>query len=114
MRAEAKYRLGDVAGAVTDINTVRARAYKNDPSGVITASQLNDKFFIGWAWPWILLWGSTPYRPGSLWQITNGNYNWAWKGGLLNGTNTDPKLNVFPIPADEISANSNIKQNTGY
>jgi hypothetical protein len=47
-------------------------------------------------------------------KFTNGNYNWPWKGGALNGTNTDAHLNIFPIPGAEVSANPNIIQNTGY
>ena len=113
MRAEAKYRMNDPT-AFNDVNTVRARAFKNDPAGVITAAQLNDKFLLderGREFYYEAQRRTDLVRFG---KFTNGNYNWAWKGGLLNGANTDPRLNVFPIPADEISANSNIQQNTGY
>jgi len=114
MRAEAKYRLGDVAGAVTDINTVRARAFKNDPAGDITTAQLNDKFILderGREFYYEAQRRTDLIRFG---KFTDGNYNWDWKGGSLKGTNTDKKLNMFPIPGDEISANSNIKQNPAY
>ena len=113
MRAEAKYRLGD-ATAVDDINAVRARAFKNDPAGVITAGQLNDKFLLderGREFYYEAHRRTDLVRFG---KFTDGNYNWAWKGGLYNGTNTDKRMNVYPIPADEISANPYIKQNTGY
>jgi len=43
-----------------------------------------------------------------------GNYNWAWKGNIANGTSIDSHLNVFPLPAASISANPNLTQNTGY
>jgi hypothetical protein len=113
MRAEAKYRLGD-ATAVDDINAVRARAFKNDPAGIINAGQINDKFLLderGREFYYEAHRRTDLVRFG---KFTDGNYNWAWKGGIYNGTNTDKKMNVYPIPADEISANSNIKQNTGY
>lgn len=114
MRAEAKYRLGDAPGAVDDINTVRARAFKNDPAGVITTAQLNDKFLLderGREFYYEAQRRTDLVRFG---KFTDGNYNWAWKGGAYNGTNTDKKLNMFPIPGDEISANSNINQNPAY
>jgi starch-binding outer membrane protein, SusD/RagB family len=113
MRAEAKYRLGD-ATAVDDVNAVRARAFNNDPAGVITASQLNDKFLLderGREFYYEAQRRTDLVRFG---KFTDGNYNWAWKGGLYNGTNTDKKLNVFPIAADEIAANPYIIQNPGY
>lgn len=43
-----------------------------------------------------------------------GNYNWAWKGNIANGTSIGTEKNVFPIPTAAISANPNLIQNTGY
>jgi hypothetical protein len=43
------------------------------------------------------------------------NYAWPWKNGVYSGTtNLDSKYKIFPIPAAELTANPNIKQNTGY
>jgi hypothetical protein len=114
MRAEARYRKGDAAGAVADINTVRARAFKNDPAGVITVAQLNDKLLLderGREFYYEAQRRTDLVRFG---KFTDGNYNWAWKGGAYNGTNTDKHLNVFPIPNDELSANTNIVKTPGY
>jgi hypothetical protein len=47
-------------------------------------------------------------------QFTNGSYNWQWKGGVFEGVSTSAHLNLYPIPGDEVAANSNILQNTGY
>ena len=33
-------------------------------------------------------------------------YNWEWKGGVLTGTQADPKYKFFPLPLAELSANS--------
>jgi len=33
-------------------------------------------------------------------------YNWEWKGGVLNGTAADAKYKFFPLPVAELSANS--------
>ena len=43
-----------------------------------------------------------------------GNYNWAWKGNIANGTSFGSTLNVFPLPTSAISSNPNLTQNTGY
>ncbi|MCQ2351632.1 MAG: RagB/SusD family nutrient uptake outer membrane protein [Paludibacteraceae bacterium] len=43
------------------------------------------------------------------------NYNWCWKGGTQTGiANHDPKYNLYPLPAGELSVNTNLKQNQGY
>lgn len=113
MRAEASYRLGDDASAVSDINLVRTRAY-GDASGNITAGQLTDQFLLderGREFYYEAQRRTDLVRFG---KFTDGNYNWAWKGNAYNGSNTDSHLNLFPIPGAEVSANPNIHQNTGY
>ena len=47
-------------------------------------------------------------------QFTGGSYLWSWKGGTSAGAATDAHLNLFPIPATELVANPNLKQNPGY
>jgi hypothetical protein len=114
MRAEARYRTGDIAGAVADINTVRARAFNNDPAGVITEDKLTADFILaerGREFYYEAQRRTDLVRFG---KFTDGGYFWAWKGGAYNGTNTDKHFNVFPIPNDELSANSNIKPTPGY
>ena len=113
MRAEASYRLGNIANAVTDINAIRTRAYGNT-TGNITAAQLNDKFLLderGREFYYEAQRRTDLVRFG---QFTDGTYRWQWKGGTFAGTATDKNLNVFPIPGDEVSANPNIRQNPGY
>lgn len=46
--------------------------------------------------------------------FTGSNYNWDWKGGVANGTALPAYLNLMPIPADDLNANSNLVQNDGY
>ncbi len=41
-------------------------------------------------------------------------YLWPWKGGEAAGVEIDEKFNLFAIPASDINANPNIKQNPGY
>jgi len=47
-------------------------------------------------------------------KFTTNTYLWAWKGGVLGGAAVDPKYNIFPLPSTDLSANPNLKQNTGY
>lgn len=113
MRAEALHRTGNDADAVKDVNVVRERAY-GGTSGDITASQLTDKFLLderGREFYYEAQRRTDLIRFG---EFTDGDYVWQWKGNAYNGAKTDSHLNLFPIPGDEVSANPNIKQNTGY
>lgn len=47
-------------------------------------------------------------------QFTTNAYLWAWKGGVQTGTSVDSKYNLYPIPSNDLGANPNLKQNTGY
>jgi starch-binding outer membrane protein, SusD/RagB family len=113
MRAEALHRLGDDANAVLDINTVRTRAYGN-ASGNITPGQITDQFILDERGREFYFEAQRRTDLVRFGKFTNGNYNWPWKGGTLNGINTDNHLNIFPIPGAEVSSNPNIKQNPGY
>lgn len=46
--------------------------------------------------------------------LTSTTYLWPWKGGVSSGTGVDGKYNIFPIPSTNLSANTNLTQNTGY
>jgi hypothetical protein len=99
MRAEALYNLNaSDPAALADINYVRDRAFHAGEFG-----------------------SNTPHRLTSLTAQAildeRGRefyYKWAWKGGVFSGTATDKHLNIFPIPGNEVSTNTNIKQNAGY
>lgn len=41
-------------------------------------------------------------------------YNWPWKGGIATGQDVDVKYNLFALPASDLNANSNLRQNPGY
>ncbi len=113
MRAEAEHNLNNNAAAAADINLIRTRAF-GDESGNITAGDVTDQFILderGREFYYEAQRRTDLVRFG---KFTNGNYNWMWKGNAYNGTNTDSHLDLFPIPGAEVSANPNIKQNTGY
>lgn len=44
----------------------------------------------------------------------SGSYLWEWKGGSQNGASLPAYRNLFAIPAEDINANPNLKQNEGY
>jgi hypothetical protein len=46
-------------------------------------------------------------------KFTNG-YNWAFKGNAVEGTDVDEHYKLYPIPANEVLLNTNLKQNPGY
>lgn len=46
--------------------------------------------------------------------FNTGEYLWEWKGGTLKGVSFPATHCVFAIPANDIIANPNLKQNEGY
>lgn len=47
-------------------------------------------------------------------QLTTDAYKWPWKGGTALGQAVDSKYNIYPLPADDVQANSKLKQHAGY
>jgi starch-binding outer membrane protein, SusD/RagB family len=113
MRAEALYRNGDPGSAVNDVNVIRKRAF-GDESGNITTSDLTDDFLLSERGREFYYEGQRRTDLIRFGQFTNGTYVWQWKGGVYKGAATSSHMNLFPIPGDEVSANPNINQNTGY
>jgi hypothetical protein len=113
--AEAQLRGGggNAAQALTYVNALRQRAF-GGPSGNITAGQLTLDFILSERGR-ELLWEA--HRRTDLvrfGRFTGGSYLWSWKGGAQAGTATDARYNLYPLPANELSANPNLKQNPGY
>lgn len=108
MRAEAKLRKGDAAGALADVNTVRnsrtAYTVKGTPLASITLDLLlRERGFE-------LYWEMN--RRTDL--IRFGKYEGIW----TEKTNTDKNKRLFPIPQNAVDGASNLpnymKQNAGY
>jgi starch-binding outer membrane protein, SusD/RagB family len=115
MRAEANHNLADDASAASDINTIRERAF-GDASHNIAAAEVTDKVILDERGREFYFEG---HRRTDLIRhglFTGGAYNWTWKGGVYDGTDTDTYRDLFPIPGDEISANPNYNgdNNPGY
>lgn len=116
MYAEAVLRGGaggDLGTALNYINEIRERAY-GDNSGDINQSQLTLDFILderGRELYWECTRRTDLIRYG---KFTGGDYIWPWKGGVKEGTATDGKYNLYPIPSSDITANPNLVQNPGY
>nr|NQU93587.1 RagB/SusD family nutrient uptake outer membrane protein [Bacteroidota bacterium] len=114
MYAEAAVKgVADVTAAVGYVNMIRERAY-GDQSGNIDAGALNLDFILDER-ARELYWECTRrtdlVRHG---KLTGDAYVWPWKGNVAEGTGTNAKFNLFPIPASDIGANPNLTQNSGY
>jgi starch-binding outer membrane protein, SusD/RagB family len=108
MRAEAKLRKGDAAGALIDVNTVRtsrtAYAVKGTPLPAITLDLLfRERGFE-------LYWEMTRRTD----MVRFGKYEGTW----TEKSNSDKNKRIFPIPQTAIDGASNLpdylKQNPGY
>jgi len=104
---------GDATTALNYINALRTRAYSNT-NGNISPSQLTLSFILDERGRELYYECSRRTDLIRFGEFTTGNYLWAWKGGVENGTAVDNKYNLFPIPSTDLSANPNLKQNPGY
>ncbi len=117
MYAEAVLRGGggSAGQALTYVNMLRQRAY-GDNSGDITGGQLTLPFILKERGIELML---EAHRRSDLVRFglfTGGGFIWAFKGDGTNasGGATPPHLDLYPIPATQLSANPNLTQNPGY
>ncbi len=116
MYAEAVLRGGtggNMATAVGYINELRERAYGNATANINEANLTLD-FILderGRELYWECHRRTDLVRFG---KLTDGTYNWPWKGAVADGKATNAKYNVFPIPSSDINANPNLSNISGY
>ena len=111
MYAEAKFRTGDQATALTYMNKIRERAY-GDQSHNYSSLVLND-FLDERARE--LNWECTRRTDLIRFGLFAGeDYVWPFKGGVDVGGNVDVKYNLYPIPTSDIVLNPNLQQNPGF
>lgn len=114
MYAEAVVRSSaDKTQAVSYINLLRNRAYKN-ASGNISAGDLTLDFLLaerGRELYWEATRRTDLVRFG---KFTDASYLWPFKGGVAQGRGVDSRFNLYPIPTSDLIANRNLKQTTGY
>ena len=103
---------GDINEALGFINSIRQRAYGNN-DGDISIGDLNLDFILDERVR-ELYWEGT--RRIDL--IRFGSFSdkgiWPWKGNIKEGRTTEKFRDIFPIPASDLLANPNLKQNDGY
>jgi len=103
---------GDRATALGYVNAIRRRAY-GGTTGDITDTQLTLPFILDERSRELLWEGFRRQDLIRFGQFTD-QTTWSWKGGVLAGKVTEKFRDLYPIPANELSANPNIKQNPGY
>lgn len=99
MKAEASLRLGNIADAVLSVNRVRSRAGVA-PIVSLTLDDLLAERGRELAWE--------GWRRNDLIRFGKWNSTWQFKPA------SDPYRILFPIPAQQLSNNPNLKQNPGY
>jgi len=115
MYAEAQVRGGggSATTALNYVNDLRVRAY-GDSSGVITAPELTLDFILDERGRELMWEGHRRTDLVRYGRFTGSSYLWQWKGGAQAGTSTPAHLDLYPIPANELIANPNLHQTTGY
>jgi len=119
--AEAQVRGGggDTTTALLYVNSLRLRAFANDSTKMVVDSQLTLPFLLAERGRELMWEGHRRTDLVRFGMFTGGTYLWAWKGanayaGDSTAVATDAHFNLYPIPTNELIANPNLKQNTGY
>ncbi len=107
MRAEAELRKGDAAGALADVNIVRAARTATAPAEPLTSMSLDLLFRErGFEFYWEMVRRTD--------MIRFGKYEGTW----TEKTSTDVQKRIYPIPQTAIDGSSNLpgylEQNPGY
>lgn len=115
MYAEAVLRGGggDKSQALAYVNSLRERAYGN-ASENISDAQLTLDFILDERARELYWEGHRRTDLIRFGQFTDGDYVWPWKGNVAEGIATASYRNVFPVPANQLTANPNLVQNNGY
>lgn len=101
---------GDATNALNYVNLVRARANEtNWTASDLTADNILDERCRELYWE--LTRRSDLVRHG---KFSGSAYNWSWKNNEANGASIVETMDLFPIPANVISAQPEFEQNPGY
>ncbi len=116
MYAEA-YKRGatnaNAGDALNYVNLVRQRAY-GDNSGNINQLKLTLDWILDERARELYWEGHRRTDLIRYGRFSDTNYLWPWKGGVKEGKVVNETYDLFPIPAADVGANPNLKQNPGY
>ena len=114
MYAEAVLRSGggSRAQALDYVNQLRRRAYGGN-GGDVADAQLTLDFLLAER-ARELLWEGHRRTDLIRFDRFSDNGIWAWKGNAPAGRPTEAFRDLYPLPASELLANPNLKQNPGY
>ncbi len=116
MYAEAVLRGGQGGSSATAleyVNDLRERAYGN-VSGNVSQGGLTLDFILDERARELYWEGHRRTDLVRFSSFSRSSYVWPWKGAVKDGKSTDPKFDLYPIPADDMGANPNLVQNPGY
>jgi hypothetical protein len=100
---------GSRATALGYVNALRNRA----SAGAINDAQLTLPFILDER-SRELLWEGMRRQDLIRFGLFSNAGVWSWKGGVAAGKTTESFRDLYPIPANELSANPTLKQNPGY
>ncbi|HVO33939.1 MAG TPA: RagB/SusD family nutrient uptake outer membrane protein [Gemmatimonadales bacterium] len=113
--AEAAVRTNtNLATALGYFNALRQRAYGNASANIASAANMTTDTLLAERTRELLFEGKRRTDLIRFGKFTGGSYLWAWKGNTPGGAATDAHFNLYPLPANELSANPNLTQNPGY
>jgi hypothetical protein len=104
---------GTRAQALQYINDLRERAF-GDQTGNIADADLTLDFILDERARELYWEGHRRTDLIRFGVYTGADKLWSWKGGSQAGTPTQDYLALYPIPAKDLLANPNLKQNPGY
>ena len=105
---------GDNATALQLVNNLRKRGYNGDSAATLTAGELDLDYILDERGREFFYEGQRRTDLVRYNKLAGSSYIWPWKGSVSEGRSVGEYLNIFPIPADDIGANENLQQNTGY
>lgn len=102
---------GSSTTALTYVNDLRKRAFKNTPNkGVVASGDLTTSFLLDERGRELFFEAQRRTDLVRYGLLTTNTYLWEWKGGSFAGTSVADRFNFYPIPADDMGSNPNLTQ----